>query len=468
MPMLPIILSIVAAQAQLMPVDVAGPWTIQVGPGTIRAGEREIVLAEPVRLEVQPPAIVQARDECYANFPVFNDKAGGWAKGARLRGVVAEECTGTGLIVPESVKVKLAPGESAPFAVGTDYALDGFWGTLGRVEGGGIGNRQTVWIDYDYKLSRIDTVFIDGSNNLHVTMGAPAVALAMPPQPLPGETALANIYVRGGTAQLVRDNLYPIEFAAPPAPTPPAPAPPAPTPPAPSPPAPTPPAPAPPAPASVAETLLPKTLAKLRAGQPVTIVAFGDSVTNGGGVTRPEDWYQNQFLARLRERFSQAPIRMLTAAWGGASSKAYLEAPAGGPYDFVRDVLDPKPDLVTLEFVNDAYLDEAGIAAHYAGILEKIRGAGAELVLITPHLVRPDWMKVPDTMFMEDPRPYVKGLKQFAAANNVALADASARWCQLRRQGIPYQTLLANDINHPDARGQKIFADALMDLFPEK
>ena len=159
---------------------------------------------------------------------------------------------------------------------------------------------------------------------------------------------------------------------------------------------------------------------------------------------------------------------MLTAAWPGASSKAYLEAPAGGPYDFVRDVLDPKPDLVTLEFVNDAYLDEPGIAAHYAGILEKIRGAGAELVLITPHLVRPDWMNAPDTLFTEDPRPYVKGLKQFAAANNVALADASFRWCQLRQQGIPYQTLLANDINHPDPRGQKIFADALIDLFPEK
>jgi len=490
--MLPIILSIIAAQTQIMPVDVAGPWTIQVGPGTIRAGERDIVLAEPVRLEVQPPAIIQVRDECQANFPVFNDKAGGWVKGARLRAVIAEECTGTGLIVPESVKVKSAPGESAPFALGADYALDGFWGTVGRIEGGAIGNRQTVWIDYDYKLSRIDTVFVDGSNNLHVTMGAPAVALAMPPQPLPGETPLANIYVRGGTTQLARENLYPIEFAAPPvaappapappaptpapvppaptppAPAPPAPTPPAPTPPAPTPPAPTPPAPTPPAPASVAETLLPKTLAKLRAGQPVTIVAFGDSVTNGGGVNRPEDWYQNQFLARLRERFPQAQIRMLTAGWGGASSKAYLEAPAGGPYDFVRDVLDPKPDLVTLEFVNDAYLDEPGVAAHYAGILERIRGADAELVLITPHLVRPDWMNVPDTMFTEDPRPYVKGLKEFAAANNIALADASARWCQLRQQGIPYQTLLANDINHPDQRGQKIFANTLIDLFPKK
>jgi lysophospholipase L1-like esterase len=390
-----------------------------------------------VTLEVQPPVVIQARDECYSNFPVFNPDAGGWVKGVRLRGVIAEECAGTGLVIPESVKVKIGTGAAAPFALCTDYQLDPLWGSIGRIQGGAIGHRQTVWIDYDYKLSRIDTVFADGSNNLHVTMGAPAVALALPPQPLPGETALINIYVRGGAAQLAPDSLYPIDFAFKPAP-----------------------------PAPVAETLLPKTLAKLRAGQPVTVVSWGDSVTDGGGVKEQKDWYQNQFVARLHERFPNAPIRLLNAGWGGASSKGYLEAPAGGTYDFVRDVLDPKPDMVTMEFVNDASLDEAGVAAHYAGILEKIRATGAELVLITPHLVRPDWLKVNDTLFTEDPRPYVKGLKQFAAANNVALADGSARYLQLRPQGIPYQTILANDINHPDARGHKLFADALMDLFP--
>ena len=48
----------------------------------------------------------------------------------------------------------------------------------------------------------------------------------------------------------------------------------------------------------------------------------------------------------------------------------------------------------------------------------------------------------------------------------IALADASRRYGRLWRQGIPYSSLMLNSINHPDARGMKLFADALMELFP--
>ena len=64
-----------------------------------------------------------------------------------------------------------------------------------------------------------------------------------------------------------------------------------------------------------------------------------------------------------------------------------------------------------------------------------------------------------------DPRPFVAGLRDFAHKNDVALADASLRYGRLWRQGIPYNALMLNAINHPDARGMKIFADALMELF---
>ena len=66
----------------------------------------------------------------------------------------------------------------------------------------------------------------------------------------------------------------------------------------------------------------------------------------------------------------------------------------------------------------------------------------------------------------DDPRPYVAGLRAFTAAHPVALGDAARHWGRLWRQGLPYSTLLVNSINHPDARGMKIFADALLELFP--
>ena len=218
-----------------------------------------------------------------------------------------------------------------------------------------------------------------------------------------------------------------------------------------------------------AEQFLPKTLAKLEAGEPVTIVAWGDSCTAGGGVGGDTTlWYQNQFAERLRKRYPKSEITLHTAAWPGRGSRNYLEAPAGGEQDFQRDVLDRKPDLVTMEWVNDAYLEGEALNAHYTIIMDKLRGAGAEPAIITPHLVRMDWMKVDTLKFDTDPRPYVQGLYTFAVANGVAVADASRTWCGLWRQGIPYTTLLANSINHPDARGQVIFADALMALFPEE
>jgi hypothetical protein len=68
----------------------------------------------------------------------------------------------------------------------------------------------------------------------------------------------------------------------------------------------------------------------------------------------------------------------------------------------------------------------------------------------------------------EDPRAYVKALRQFAAEKPVGLGDAALRYGRLWRQGIPYNTLMLNAINHPDAQGMKLFADALMRLFPEQ
>jgi lysophospholipase L1-like esterase len=145
-----------------------------------------------------------------------------------------------------------------------------------------------------------------------------------------------------------------------------------------------------------------------------------------------------------------------------------MAQPRGSEKDFVRDVIEPHPDLVTIEFVNDAWLKDQALVDHYNEIMKRLSEANPEVILIAPHLVRPDWMGLNTYKFDEDPRPYVKGLKAYAQAHDLALADVSTLWCRLWRQGLPYMTLEANSINHPDARGHQLFADALMALFPGK
>ena len=91
---------------------------------------------------------------------------------------------------------------------------------------------------------------------------------------------------------------------------------------------------------------------------------------------------------------------------------------------------------------------------------------GAEWIILTPHYVIPDWMGLTSQRDIDDdPRPYVTGLRLFAEEHQLALADASRRYGRLWRQGIPYLTLMENNINHPNEFGHSLFADSLMELF---
>jgi lysophospholipase L1-like esterase len=422
-----------------MPARVAGPWAIEAGPGAVTVDGRVIRIETAVTFEIAPPDAVAVSDERVEHLPVYNEKGPPWRKGHPLARLQTEECSATGLLDADSLGVKSAPGDSTLFQRDKDYRLEPFWANLGVLEGGTISADQTVYVDYRYRADRIDSIAVDAAGQVTLVRGDSGVATVTPPKLAEGSIALVNLWVPGTCAALTEDQVLNIEFTPPPAPL---------------------------AGTSQAERFLPKTLAKLTAGQPVTIVAWGDSVTNFGAGDDDVRWYQNAFAAQLRERFPQSRITMLSAAWPGGNSKGYMEAPAGGTYDFQRDVLDPKPDLVTIEFVNDAYFDEAGVKAHYGLILEKLRGIGAEVALITPHLVRLDWLKSDALKFDDDPRPYVHGLRLFARENKVALADASKEWCRLWRQGIPYSTLLVNSINHPGPSGHAIFTRALMGLFP--
>jgi len=169
----------------------------------------------------------------------------------------------------------------------------------------------------------------------------------------------------------------------------------------------------------------------------------------------------------LRARFPKAKIELVTEAWGGRNTGSFLAEPPGSEHNYGEKVLGAKPDLVVSEFVNDAGLNPEQVEERYAKLLGDFQAIGAEWIILTPHYVRPDWMGLSrERDIDEDPRPYVAGLRQFAAKHAVALAEAARRYGRLWRQGIPYTTLMLNSINHPDARGMSIFADALMELFP--
>ena len=157
----------------------------------------------------------------------------------------------------------------------------------------------------------------------------------------------------------------------------------------------------------------------------------------------------------------------MNEAWGGRNTDSYRNEPPGSPKNYQEKVLALKPDLIVSEFVNDAGFNEAAVVQRYGRLRDEFKAIGAEWIILTPHYVRPDWMGLTAEQGIDDdPRPYVKALRKFTVENNLALAEGSLRYGRLWRQGIPYSTLLMNNINHPNPYGMSLFADALMALFP--
>ncbi|MCX7007194.1 MAG: GDSL-type esterase/lipase family protein [Kiritimatiellaeota bacterium] len=345
-----------------------------------------------------------------------------------------------GSLVPDSLEVRAKDGTL--LTLGEDYLLDAAWGHIGIGPHSRVTTNDPITATYCYALLRMDTIQVSGAGKVSLKRGVPHVSSPVPPEADAGCLALAHVFVNYRDAEVYQNQLYVIAETS--------------------------------AQAVTASTpgRTPKTLALLKAGKSVTIVCWGDSVTAGGNASTPDKRYVDVFAAGLRERFPQAQLTVTNISAGGSRSANWL-FPEKNPYRTLRGaaspcqfqrILDAKPNLVTIEFVNDAGLTPAQVEETYSDILQRLQPLGAEVILITPHYTMFKMMGF-ENMTGKDQRPYVLALRQFADKHNVGLADASARWEHLWKEGLPYVTLLNNTINHPDDRGHRLFAEELWKCF---
>ena len=425
----------------VLPIELLSDWVIRIPPGDWQVGRRAVHLSQGTSLQVPPPSVYTAVLEAYETLPVFEPEAAGWLKGAHLRGVSTQETTARFSLDPKSVAVFADPSGYNRLQAGVDYAFDPEWGTIGRLESGCLRADQPVYACYRCGLGRLDGIFLRADDRMIYRQGQPHIAAPQIPSPQGGEILLASVWLSPRLERLTLANLLPILEENYPHEQP--------------------------YTAEEIRRLLPKTIDHLVNGGDLRILAWGDSVTDGSYLPDPSTQrWQEQFVHRLRQSFPTAYIELKTLGWGGRNTQNFLDEPPGSPYNYREQVLGSGADLVISEFVNDAGLSPAGVEQQYGAFLDDFRQAGMEWIILTPHYVRPDWMDLDrEKEIDDDPRPYVAGLRAFAARHGVALADASKRWGRLWRQGIPYTTLLSNAINHPDPRGMKLFADALMALF---
>lgn len=198
------------------------------------------------------------------------------------------------------------------------------------------------------------------------------------------------------------------------------------------------------------------THARLAAGGPVTIVAFGDSITHGGEASTPELIFWRRWVADLQAKYPRARITAHNGATGGDTTTRGLQR-------LQAKVLDARPDLVLIGFgMNDH--NRRGVPLpdferQLREMIGRIRSSTtAEIVVFSTFPPNPRWQH--GTRRMGE---YAATTARVAADTRCAYVDVFTHWQAMTARKRP-EDLLANNINHPNDFGHWIYYQAFAAL----
>ena len=207
-------------------------------------------------------------------------------------------------------------------------------------------------------------------------------------------------------------------------------------------------------PADLRATGLSKTQRKLRAGEKIRIVAYGDSITAGGDATAPGLVFWERWAEALRQKYPRATIETVNGATGGDSTVQGLQR-------LPEKVLAQKPDLVLIGFgMNDhnrGGVSSAAFADNLRTMIDRVRvDPGVEIVLFSAFPPNPKWHYGTHNM-----AAYVAATETVAREKHCAFADVYHLWQQFAGKKKP-EDLLGNNINHPNDFGHWIYFQSLL------
>lgn len=208
---------------------------------------------------------------------------------------------------------------------------------------------------------------------------------------------------------------------------------------------------------------------------PITIVAFGDSITHGAVRLNEMDYetvYWNRLKKKITEVRSYVPVNVINAGIGGLSAESSLER-------MDRQVLVHNPDLIIVCFgLNDVNGELETYLSSMKTIFEKSLASGAEVIFMTPNML--------NTYVADDTEPairdyaavtaefqnsgkmdlFIESAVKLAEETGVTVCDCYSEWKKLSRTK-DITKLLANRINHPEKDMHELFAQKLFDIIFE-
>lgn len=209
------------------------------------------------------------------------------------------------------------------------------------------------------------------------------------------------------------------------------------------------------------------------------VAFFGDSVTHGAfecietaGADCVFDFdavYHAVFARELRCINPWLPVSVLDAGVSGGSARSGLAR-------MERDVIVHRPDLCVVNFALNDVNDPLDVyCASLSEVFDRLSAAEIPTVLLTPNMlntyVHPDTIpKFRDyaavtAEYQNSGRmdAYVDAAREVAAARNIPIADAYAKWKAMAASGQDTTVCLANHINHPTREMHRLFAETLIE-----
>ncbi len=202
---------------------------------------------------------------------------------------------------------------------------------------------------------------------------------------------------------------------------------------------------------------LPRTLAALREGRPLTIGISGDSISTGLDASYKVDAPPNQ------TGYAELVVAQLNAATGSEITLVNRSVAGWSVANGIDDLAamnQAKPDLLIVAYgMNDVgRRDPDWYRERTAELIAGARAANpeVEIMLVSTMLGNADWIHTPIEMFPK----YRDELKRLTGPG-IALADLTEVWTVLLERK-DFLDLTGNGLNHPNDFGHRLYAQAIL------
>jgi len=199
---------------------------------------------------------------------------------------------------------------------------------------------------------------------------------------------------------------------------------------------------------------LPHVANRLIAGQPVVIIAFGSSSTQGYGSSAPEFTYPNRLATQLKRQYPSAAITVINAGVGGEDAPEMMKRLQGA-------VIDKKPDLVIWQVGTNAVLrnlDPTETGKLVEDGIARIQAAGSDVVLVDPQYSPQVYQRGESASRM------VRMLSRVASLRHIGIFprfEVMREWHENR--SLPVDSFVISDGLHMNDWGYACFAQLLGD-----